>query len=681
MLPSRQYDNFDIHLLPRESDGSYPVSVAAPTGPAQARMRLPYADEELKRIRERIEQAVLNSAYGNLAGKDLLKQEGRRLLEAILTEDVLIRWVESRAIATAQGRGMRVRLLMQEELAGLPWEVLYDPWQRNHLAPESRTPLSRYLAQPGPVTPLKVDGPLKIVAMAVPLPSSEGGFEELQTEREQTALEDAVKRLQAEGIRVDLNWVGGRKSHDDLRQSLAEWEPHIFHFIGHGGFDEEQGGYLALGEGTRLHAGSLAVLLANTARPAVVILNSCEGARGAENDPFSSMAWFLAYRGVPAVVAMQYRISNDAATQFSSSLYHALARYEPIDAAVASARHDVEANQYSLEWTTAVLYMSSPDGRVLEPRERVIELPPDGGRYGSLERAVEEIAAGGTVSLQAGTYELKRGVLLHPPVRIIGAGKDHTVIRAEAGAQVLRVDGEGVLMLRDLTVESAESGVAGTDALSVTGSTVDIAGCCFRGARAPAAGHLSNAGPGAGLRLQGGASGTVADSSFTDNEYGIVLSGADVLLTRNFCERNRLDGLYYVGESRGTAQDNTCNENGKCGILIVEHADPTIERNVCERNGVAGLAIGDFSQAVARENTCSENTGSGIMVLGSALPTIENNSCVNNQEAGIVFMGASAGIARHNQSVGNGFAGKRKDGIVVREEAGPQLDRNERRDR
>src|SRR5688572_3236734 len=94
----------------------------------------------------------------------------------------------------------------------------------------------------------------------------------------------------------------------------------------------------------------------------VAVLNACVGARGSERDVFSSTAAILVQRGLPAVLAMQYEISDRAAIEFARSFYEAVADAYPVDAAVAEARKAISfAVENSLEWGTPVLYMRSPD--------------------------------------------------------------------------------------------------------------------------------------------------------------------------------------------------------------------------------------------------------------------------------------------------------------------------------
>ena len=101
-----------------------------------------------------------------------------------------------------------------------------------------------------------------------------------------------------------------------------------------------------------------------------MLLNSCEGARGSAHDVFSSTAAILVRRGLPAVVAMQYEITDRAAVEFARSFYEALAEGLPVDAAVAEARKAISlAVTNTVEWGTPVLYMRAPQGAIFQLAE------------------------------------------------------------------------------------------------------------------------------------------------------------------------------------------------------------------------------------------------------------------------------------------------------------------------
>jgi transcription elongation factor Elf1 len=100
----------------------------------------------------------------------------------------------------------------------------------------------------------------------------------------------------------------------------------------------------------------------------LVFLNACEGARGSPRASFTSVASSLVLVGIPAVVAMQFRITDRAAIQFASAFYLSLVDNYPVDASVAEGRKAIalETNYDTVEWVTPVLYMRAPNGVIFE---------------------------------------------------------------------------------------------------------------------------------------------------------------------------------------------------------------------------------------------------------------------------------------------------------------------------
>ena len=94
----------------------------------------------------------------------------------------------------------------------------------------------------------------------------------------------------------------------------------------------------------------------------LVVLNSCEGARTTLTDPYAGVATTLVQLGVPAVVAMQFEISDRAAIVFAEELYtNLIGRRDPIDASVAEARKAIYSDVDKVEWATPVLFVRDPD--------------------------------------------------------------------------------------------------------------------------------------------------------------------------------------------------------------------------------------------------------------------------------------------------------------------------------
>ena len=69
----------------------------------------------------------------------------------------------------------------------------------------------------------------------------------------------------------------------------------------------------------------------------LVVLNSCAGAQTDVNDPFAGIAQQFIADGLPAVIAMQFDISDNAAKKMSEEFYEELAKGLAVDVALAEA--------------------------------------------------------------------------------------------------------------------------------------------------------------------------------------------------------------------------------------------------------------------------------------------------------------------------------------------------------
>ena len=107
-------------------------------------------------------------------------------------------------------------------------------------------------------------------------------------------------------------------------------------------------------------------MLADETSLRLAVLNSCEGARTSSDDPFAGTAASLVHREIPAVVAMQFEITDRAAVVFGGEFYAALADGYPVDSALAEARKAIFADQNDVEWGTPVLFMRVADGQIFD---------------------------------------------------------------------------------------------------------------------------------------------------------------------------------------------------------------------------------------------------------------------------------------------------------------------------
>jgi hypothetical protein len=297
-----------------------------------------------------------------------LKKYGRDLFAAAFVGEIAKRWAVSveRTRQARHGLRLRLRLTDAPELAKFPWEFLYADPPRAFLALSQWTPVVRFLDVPGSARSLAVEPPLRILVFTA-LPRDLGL---LDVESEIAQLREAVADLERFS-RVQVRYASSGR-YAELQKALSEDEYHVLHFIGHGGYDQEATeGTLALvgenGATDEVSADDFAYLLAELDHsPRLVVLNACRGAEGDRLNVFASTAGKLLDRGIPAVVAMQYPITDRGATVFGGRMYRALAQGVPLDAAISEARFFIKRATGSLEWATPVLYLRAPDGRIFD---------------------------------------------------------------------------------------------------------------------------------------------------------------------------------------------------------------------------------------------------------------------------------------------------------------------------
>jgi hypothetical protein len=367
------YLDFDLQITSGRRR-RYPVSVDnSPAGEAHETMLFPFAPLALENQLLSLENALLQSgterARRRIAAPEqrTAQEFGVALLDALLTGDIRSRFDVSRREALAQGKGIRLKLRIEApELAALPWEFMFEPRAGDFLSLSREIAVVRYPEVAQPSKPISITPPLRVLGMV----ASPSDLESLDTAREMSRIETAVEEMRKAGL-LEWHWLQGQ-TWRDLRTALRRGPWHIFHFIGHGGFDSHaEEGFLALadesGKTRDVSATEVGRLLHDHNDLRLVLLNACLGAQGGTRDVFSSTAATLIRRGIPAVVAMQYEISDPAAIEFARTFYEQIAEGMPVDTAVAEARIAISmAIPNSLEWGTPVLFMRSPNGQLFD---------------------------------------------------------------------------------------------------------------------------------------------------------------------------------------------------------------------------------------------------------------------------------------------------------------------------
>jgi hypothetical protein len=105
---------------------------------------------------------------------------------------------------------------------------------------------------------------------------------------------------------------------------------HVLHFMGHGYFDPgaKEGGLVledSSGRANFVGATQVGTMLRDHTAMRLIFLSACEGARGDREDAFAGVAQQLVVQGVPAVLAMQFPVSDTASRTLTQKFYEGVA--------------------------------------------------------------------------------------------------------------------------------------------------------------------------------------------------------------------------------------------------------------------------------------------------------------------------------------------------------------------
>ncbi len=352
-----EYKNFDLYIESKVGD-AYPVRVKSETlGEAEGFFNLApeYVTNaaQLKQLRQIIGGNNLPQTFGVALHGSLFQQDvGAMLLKCL------------GSVLTDDEKGMRIRLILTPpEVAALPWEFLYDTASKCFLCTSGKTPITRYINLNEPIKALKTAPPVKVLVV---IPELSG----LDVVREKELILEALADLDT--IQVEV--LEGRVTRNRISRALVEEQYHILHFIGHGTFENGQG-YLAINGETETHdmisADAFADFFRTYPSLKLIVLNACQGAEFSDTNQLAGVAPQLVARGIPAVIAMQYPVSDPTALTFASEFYLKLCKgvnRGQVDMAISHARNRIHMDNQNepVAFATPVLYMRSDTGVIFD---------------------------------------------------------------------------------------------------------------------------------------------------------------------------------------------------------------------------------------------------------------------------------------------------------------------------
>ena len=425
------YVDFDLQIS--VDDGKYYAKVLdSPSGPTdRVALRTPFfPNTSMRELMLTLEVAVLRSQGKHRTGpisrdEGVLRDFGSEMFKIVLREppEIASAFASSLMLAMAQrgkdSDGLRLKLRVDPpELACLPWEYVYNEISKEYLCLLPHSPIVRFLEVTSPASSIAVDGPLNILGM---IANPGGNLTDLDVAKERQNIDAAIAELQRTND-VFFRWVPG-DTRDHLLDMMEQQSWHVFHFIGHGGgypsqaiaggaeseADEESDGYVVFGDGQggsrAVSARELKLLLQGNGSLRLAVLNCCDSGRGSARRGFSSPGAALVRSGVPAVVAMQFPISDQAAIDFSRRFYTSLATGLSIERAMTNARVAMW-DERNFEWGIPVLFTRTKAGTPFSARAR--SLPPAGDSPGPAAPPVVVASADYTAKRETAQRELRR---------------------------------------------------------------------------------------------------------------------------------------------------------------------------------------------------------------------------------------------------------------------------------
>src|SRR6266516_622459 len=291
---------------------------------------------------------------------------------------------------------LRLRVILTfhkaaDQLAAYPWEFIRMPWKPDSFflaGKKTELILTRCIPETGVNDKLDPEiRPLRIlIACSHPKELGIVGAEDMVSK---------IKKLSKKGmIEVESVDVPTYKNLETKLNDL-NWKPHIFHFIGHGKEGEvalkrerksiedeeklltaaEKRAGKIVKEAAWTKSNVFAELFKNHP-PRLVFLHACKGAATGPSYNLRSTALELVYAKIPAVVAMQYEISNDDADIFSAKFYQHIDEGKSVDEAVSEGRWELGTFRTARDaWSdrgfgNPVIYLQG-NGPVISPQ------PPD----------------------------------------------------------------------------------------------------------------------------------------------------------------------------------------------------------------------------------------------------------------------------------------------------------------
>ncbi len=353
-----EYADLEIGIHRREA-GSYTIEFRFSLPDSEADIRIGQDQAIFATIdQEELDQLVYSPV-----------EYGRKLTESFFASPAIqTAFAQARATAESIDAAIRLRLLIgpsAPELHRVHWETWVDPQDGSPLSTDGNLHFSRYLSSKDwrPVR-LRARGDLRaLVVVANPSDLGDYNLAAVDVGGELARAEQGLGRILVTAL--PEHGDDRRATAKDLFELLHTSEHDILYLVCHGALVkgepwlwlEDQQGKVA-----RLSGGELVTRMKELEkRPRLVVLASCESAGDGSGEALAALGPRLAESGIPAVLAMQGKISMQTVSEFMPLFFSELERDGRIDRALTVARGAI---RHQPDYWMPALFMRLKSGRI-----------------------------------------------------------------------------------------------------------------------------------------------------------------------------------------------------------------------------------------------------------------------------------------------------------------------------
>jgi CHAT domain-containing protein len=350
--------NVNLHIEKAPDKTHYIAKLCAEDGKMLAVNNFQYEIDVS--ILTRLEDSVGKNIAANA---ELIRKFGSNLFNNVFKGAILARYQSLRDCR------MRLKLVFEKQtpdLLRIPWEFMFDGEDFLSVNPEMT--ITRMLKGTSGAIKKEVAGKLKTLAV-IPAPVDLPEFYRPRAEREHVIIHELMDCPEI-ADKMDLNFLE-RSTVANLKQKLNSEEHHILHFTTHGIYSQKEHMCYVLfedefGNSKRVDSETMADLLAGHGSLHLVVLSCCHTVLAVGHRVLGELPVSLLSKGIPAVIVMQYSVTDQSAMMLSEQLFSGICRGTPVDRALANARGALlrTGHEGLVDFGSPILYSDHPDALV-----------------------------------------------------------------------------------------------------------------------------------------------------------------------------------------------------------------------------------------------------------------------------------------------------------------------------